>query len=241
MAVVLLFAVNLIWFKPPASLQDDISKIRLIGVALVLGTAFGIVVLAWFRTKSTTVIAFIRRLLERWSFIPERIHKFIISTLEQLATSLRVLVNLTELAETIGWTALLWFGITFANFLVIRAFGLHVGFSEAIFVLGFSLAASLVPTPGGAAGAFHAATAAGLIFLGVPAETAAAISIVMHIVDFGPSAIFGLFYFVRGDLNFSKMRALTSSEAVEHVIEDEDLVQESDPRNSKAFGNVAGD
>ena len=65
-----------------------------------------------------------------------------------------MLVNLTELVETIGWTALLWFGIAAANLLVMRAFHLQVGLSETIFVLGWSLVGSLVPTPGGAAGAF---------------------------------------------------------------------------------------
>ena len=74
---------------------------------------------------------------------------------------------------------------------MLRAFGLNFGLTETIFVLGWSLVGSLVPTPGGAAGAFHAATAAGLIFLGVERETAAAISIVMHVVDFGPAVVFG--------------------------------------------------
>ncbi len=239
MAVVLMFAVNLIWFKPPVSLQADIARIRLVGVILVIGTALGILLLAWFRTKSTTVIEFSRNLFARATFIPERLAKLVISTLEQLARALRVLVNFTELAETIGWTALLWFGISLANLLVIRAFGLHFGFSEAIFVFGFSLAASLVPTPGGAAGAFHAATAAGLIFLGVPAEKAAAVSILMHIVDFGPAAIFGTFYFLKGDLNLSKLRAMASPEAVEQVVESEEPSAESIDR--KVFGSVVGD
>ena len=98
--------------------------------------------------------------------------------------------------------------------------------TEAIFVLGWSLVGSLVPTPGGAAGAFHAATAAGLIFLGVERETAAAISIVMHVIDFGPSVIFGFFYFVRGDINFARLRSLSSPEAVEHAVEDESITPE---------------
>ena len=88
-------------------------------------------------------------------------------------------------------------------------------------MLGWALVGSLVPTPGGAAGAFHAATAGALIFLGVDVETAAAISIVMHLVDFGPAFIFGLVYLLRGDINLSRLRSLTSSEAVEHAVEDE--------------------
>jgi uncharacterized membrane protein YbhN (UPF0104 family) len=143
--------------------------------------------------------------------------------LEQLARALRVLVNLRELTETIGWTALLWFGITIANLLVIRAFGLNFGISETVFVLGWALAGSVVPTPGGAAGAFHAATAAGFLFLGVERDTAAAISIVMHIVDFGPALLFGLFFLIRGDLDLTKLRTLVSSESVEHAVEDESI------------------
>jgi uncharacterized protein (TIRG00374 family) len=236
MAVVLLFSANLIWFKPPAALQNDFSKVRLIGIVLVVGTAFGIALLAWFRKNSTSVVNFLERLFSSWSFIPKRLTKLLMSTLEQLARALRVLVNFSELAQTIGWTALLWFGVTLANMLVMRAFGLHFGLSETIFVLGWSLASSLVPTPGGAAGAFHAATAAGLIYLGVANTTAAAISIVLHIIDFGPAVIFGFFYFVRGDVNLAKLRSLATSESVEHSVEDDPLVPAEVSAKSKALG-----
>jgi hypothetical protein len=96
--------------------------------------------------------------------------------------------------------------------------------TETIFVMGWALVGSLVPTPGGAAGAFHAATAAALIFLGVTREKAAAIAIVMHLVDFGPALIFGLFYVLRGDISLARLRSLTSSEAVEHAVEDEKII-----------------
>ena len=236
MAVVLLFSVNLIWFKPPVSLVNDFPKVRAVGITLVVCAAFGIGVLAWFRKNSKKVIDFFQRLFERWTFIPKRLVRLLLSTMEQLARALRVLVNFAELAETIGWTAMLWLGVVFANMLVIRAFGLHFGFSETVFVLGWSLAGSLVPTPGGAAGAFHAATAAAFIFLGVPAETAAAISIVLHVIDFGPAVVFGFFYFLRGDLNFSKLRSLATPEAVEHVVEDEELVPGEARTESGALG-----
>lgn len=97
------------------------------------------------------------------------------------------------------------------------------GLTETVFVMGWALVGSLVPTPGGAAGAFHAATAAALIFLGVVRETAAAVAIVMHLIDFSPALIFGLFYILRGDISLSRLRSLTSSEAVEHAVEDEKL------------------
>jgi hypothetical protein len=147
--------------------------------------------------------------------------------MEQLAKALRVLVDARELAVTVGWTILVWFGISLGNLLVIRAFGLPFGVKESLFVLGWSLVGSLVPTPGGAAGAFHAATAAGLLVLGVDREKAAAISIVMHLVDFGPAVLFGLFYFLRGDINFSRLRSLVTPEAVEHAVEDEPIADDN--------------
>ena len=220
-AVALMFAINLLWFKPPLSLEVSFDRIRLAGLGLLAGTVFGIIFLIWFRRQSATVIEFFERLFARWRFIPQRLVKLILRILEQLAQALRVLVDLRELAETIGWTALLWFGIAVANLLVMRAFHLQVGLSETIFVLGWSLVGSLVPTPGGAAGAFHAATAAGLLFLGVRKETAAALSIVLHLVDFGPALLFGLFYVIRGDLSFARLRSLVSPETVEHLAEDD--------------------
>lgn len=227
MAVVLLFAVNLLWFTPPANVGAEFSRVRIAGIVLLTLTIAAVAGLAWFRNSSKSLIGWLEKRLERLVFIPVRIRRALTSILEQLARSLRVLVDARELAVTIGWTAMVWAGITLANWLVLRAFGLRFGISEAIFLLGWSLVGSLVPTPGGAAGAFHAATAAGLIFLGVDRETAAAVSIVMHLVDFGPAVVFGLFYFVRGDINMTRLRAMMSPEAVEHAVEDEGVVPDN--------------
>ena len=214
-AVALMFATNLIWFKPPIALELSFDRVRTAGLVLFVATILGIAFLTWFRSNSELVIGFFERLFARLSFIPQRLAKLVLGMLQQLAQALRVLVNLTELFETIGWTALLWFAIASANLLVMRAFHLPVGFSETIFVLGWALVGSLVPTPGGAAGAFHAATTTGLMFLGVHKETAAALSIVMHLVDFGPAVLFGIFYVIRGDLSVAKLRTMISPEQVQ--------------------------
>ena len=214
-AVALMFAINLIWFKPPIALELSFDRVRIAGLVLLGVTILGIAFLAWFRTQSALLIGFVGRIFARLRFIPQRLTKLVLGILEQLAQALRVLVNLTELFETAGWTALLWFAIAAANLLVMRAFHLPVGFPETIFVLGWALVGSLVPTPGGAAGAFHAATAAGLLFLGVHKETAAALSIVMHLVDFGPAVLFGIFYVIRGDLSVAKLRTMISPEQVQ--------------------------
>jgi uncharacterized protein (TIRG00374 family) len=210
-AVVLLFAVNLLWFTPPANAGVEFGRVRTAGIVLMLLAVAGVFGLTQFRKRSERVIGWIRKTLEPRRFMPARLTRAILSILEQLASALRVLVDARELAVTVGWSAMVWVSIALANWLVFRAFGLPFGATETVFVLGWSLVGSLVPTPGGAAGAFHAATAAGLISLGIQRDTAAAISIVLHIVDFGPALIFGVYYILRGDINLSRLRAKASS------------------------------
>ena len=229
LAVVVLFAVNLLWFRPPANVGGEFGRVRMAGIILLLVALAGVFGLTQFRRKSQGAIGWIKKTLEGRSFIPARLTRAVVSILEQLASALRVLVDARELAVTVGWSAMVWLAIALANLLVLRAFGLPFGMTETIFVLGWSLVGSLVPTPGGAAGAFHAATAAGLIFLGVQRDTAVAISIVLHLVDFGPALVFGVYYIVRGDINLSRLRAKTSSESVEHAVEDEPILSGNSP------------
>jgi uncharacterized protein (TIRG00374 family) len=232
LAVVVLFAANLLLFKPPTSLANEFGRLRLIGILLLLGAVVGVFFLIQFRKYSERVTSTIKRKLESLRFIPTRLTRAVISVIEQLARALRVLVDARELVITVSWTAMIWLAIAVANWLVLRAFGLSFGIPETLFVLSWALVGSLVPTPGGAAGAFHAATAGALIFLGVDKEQAAAISIVMHLIDFGPALIFGIFYFLRGDINLSRLRSLTSTEAVEHAVEGEEILPD------EAFGQT---
>jgi uncharacterized membrane protein YbhN (UPF0104 family) len=224
MAVVVLFALNLIWFHPPAGPTREFAHVRWIGLTLLILTIVGVLALVWFERRSRRAIHWLDVRLQRWPFVPERLAHSITHTLEQLAKALLILADARELAITVGWTSAVWVTVVIADLLVLRAFGLPVGVMETIFVMGFAIVGSLVPTPGGAAGAFHAATAAGLIFLSVATrEEAAAASIVIHLVAYAPALFFGFYYFLRGDINIARLRQLTSSEALEHAVEDEDL------------------
>lgn len=222
MTVVVLFGINLFWLKPVNG--GSFGPARWIGFGLVFVGAVAIVMLILFRRRSGRVIEWLDRKIHGGTGLRARLKRALLSTLEQLAIALSVLSDIKLLAKTIGWSLMLWGSVGLANLLVFRAFGLPFGISHVLFVLGWSMIGSAVPTPGGAAGAFHAATAGALILLGVAQNQAAAISIVLHLVDFAPAALFGLFYFLRGDVNFSRLRKLLSAEAVEHAVEDEKVV-----------------
>ena len=209
-AVALMFAINLLWFRPQFALEVSFDRVRLAGVIMLGAVILGIVFLMWFRKRSSLVIDFCERLFARWRFIPQRLSQL---RSRDARTTCPGIARARRLSRTGGNDWLDRFDLARhcrGQLLVMRAFHLQVGLSETIFVLGWSLVGSLVPTPGGAAGAFHAATAAGLLFLGVKKEMAAALSIVLHLVDFGPALLFGIFYLIRGDLSVAKLRAMIS-------------------------------
>lgn len=224
MTVVLFFAVNLVWFRPAPGTAADFSRARIVGWLLVslLGVAIGLLI--WFKRRSRSVIEWLDKRISEGSKLRARLKRALLSTLDQLATALSVLSDVRQLSISIGWTVLLWLSVALGNLFVFRAFGLPFGMSQVIFVLGWSMVGSAVPTPGGAAGAFHAATGAALVLLGVGRDTAAAVAIILHLVDFAPAALFGLFYFLRGDINVARLRARASASAIEHAVEDEKVV-----------------
>lgn len=222
-AVVVLFALNLVWFPAPAGQETQLSHVRTAGLILLLVAITGLAALIWFERRSDRAIHWLDVRFKRWRFVPERLGHAMTHLLEQTASALRILADPKELAITAGWTVIIWLVNIASNWLVLRAFGLPFGLKETIFVMGWSLVGSLVPTPGGAAGAFHAATAAGLIFLGRPPNESAAVSILLHLVAFAPAIVWGLYYFLRGDVSFKRLQRLTSSEELEHAIEEDEL------------------
>ena len=220
--VMLLFALSLVWFTSTTA-ASELARARQIGVGLVVAALVAVGLLVWFRSRSQTVIAWVDRRVSLRSKTGNRIKRAVLNLLAQLATALRVLTNGRELAVTVGWSLLLWSSVGAANLIVFRAFGLPLGVSHALFVLGWSMIGSAIPTPGGAAGAFHAVTGGALVLLGVAPEQAAAVAIILHLVDFLPAALFGFFYFVRGDVNVTRLRSLMSAGAVERAVEVEKL------------------
>jgi hypothetical protein len=220
-SLICFFAINLIWFNAPTGREEQLSNVRFIGNLMLVGVGFGFIGLYVYQKYSAEFIGWFERITDK-KFIPARIRKIFLSLLRQLATSLHVLKDWREIVAVVFWTVLLWFSIAVPTWMVILAFDLPLTFSDSLFVMGFAALGSLVPTPGGAAGAFHAATAGGLIFLNVDRNDAAAVSFAMHLVYFAPAIIFGLYYFLRGDISVARFKSLLDSEhAVEEIEEGE--------------------
>ena len=49
----------------------------------------------------------------------------------------------------------------------------------------------------------------------------------LHLVAFAPAIVWGLYYFLRGDVSFKRLQQLSSSEEIEHSIEEDEIENES--------------
>jgi len=221
-ALACFFAVNLLWFTPPVGREAEFDKVKFVGIGMLVVVILGFVALFIYQRMSDRVIAWFGRITDRKGF-PRRIRKILLSILKQLAAALSILRDWREALLVSFWSFMLWLSIAIPTWLVLLAFDLPFTFSDSLFIMGFAVVSSVVPTPGGAAGAFHTATAASLLFLRpeMRREDAAAVAIAMHLVYFAPAIIFGLYYFAHGDISVHRFRGLLSSEYAVGEIESE--------------------
>ncbi|MGH9946603.1 MAG: lysylphosphatidylglycerol synthase transmembrane domain-containing protein [Pyrinomonadaceae bacterium] len=221
-ALACFFSINLLWFTAPKGRESEFEYIETVGIGLLAAVVLGFAVLIIYQRMSDRVIAWTARVTDR-SFIPPRLRKIFLNLLEHLSSALRILKDWRETLLVSFWSITLWLAIAVPTWLVILAFDIPFTFIDSIFIMGFAVVSSIIPTPGGAAGAFHTATAASLLFLrpDMRIEDAAAIAIAMHLIYFAPALIFGIYYFAHGDISVARFRSLLSGEhAVEEIESD---------------------
>lgn len=214
-ATIICFALCLFWVSAPPGHEAAFQRLNQAGALLMVASVMGLIALIIFQRHSTSIIAWCEGHLARWAFMPALFSRLILGTLRHLAQSLNIFVDWREMLKVTLWTAFLWGVIIIYDWLVLQAFGLPFGLAEATFIMSWSLVGSLVPTPGGAAGAFHAAAAAGILFLGregVTPELAAAAALMIHLTGFGPALPIALFYLLRGDINLTRLRQKVAEE-----------------------------
>lgn len=221
-ALACFFAVNLLWFTPPVGREADFQYVATVGYVLLGAVVLGFATLIIYQRISDRVIAWVARVTDR-TFIPKRLQRIFLSILEKLSDALSILRDWREMLLVSFWSITLWLAISIPTWLVLLAFDMPFSFSDSLVIMGVAAVSSVIPTPGGAAGAFHTATAASMIFLrpDMRHEDAAAVSIAMHLVYFAPAIIFGLYYFLHGDISIERFRSLLSSEHAVEEIESE--------------------
>jgi len=209
--VVIFFAVNLVFFEYIARDADAMRLfgwIKVTGVVLLVIAAAGIYGLSAFRRRRNGALTYLET---RLAWLPKSASAGVMSLLRHISEGLAVLHDIRGLTITVSYTVLLWLMVAVAHLLVVRAFGIPytaVPFTGAVFVMGLSMLGSVVPTPGGATGPFHTATAAALAFLGVEQNKAASVAIILHLIIFTPATVFGMYYLAKEGLSLDRLRRI---------------------------------
>jgi hypothetical protein len=229
-ALTCFFAFNLLWFTPQPGREAEFEFVEVAGWLMMAGIVLGFLALIVFQRISGRVIDWTERVTTR-TWFPARLQKIFISILRQLSSALSMLRNWRETLIVSLWTLSLWLAIAVPTWLVLLAFDMPFTFSESLFIMGIASVSSIIPTPGGAAGAFHTGTGLAIVFLNntLRTEDVAAVAIAMHLVYFAPAVFFGLYYFIHGDISIERFRRLLSSENAEREIESDspDFVPET--------------
>ncbi len=210
------FSICLLFAELPPEQTVSWQKVggtQTLGLILLAGIAIGLVILIFLRLKAGQIILWLEKNNAR---LPAKLTQLLLNFVRHLADGLSILLNFKELLITVLYTLLVWSLIASATWLTLYAFGLNFSLMRIIFILGFGLVGSVVPTPGGSAGAFHAAAAKALEFLGVEPSLAASAAIVYHLIAFGPPFILGLYYLIRHDISFGQLREMIASEGEHH-------------------------
>jgi uncharacterized protein (TIRG00374 family) len=243
--IAVMFAAALLFVQPAG---DDtgarFALMRRAGLLMLVSAIVGIFCLILLRRFAPLVVTWIETRTENRAGIIRRGSRLLTSLLRGLADALGVFTDIRALLATAGWTSLLWSIITIIHLLVLTAFGLRLGVASTIFVMGCSLVGSLVPTPGGAAGTYHAATAGGLALLGAPEERAVASAFVLHLVVWSPALLFGIYYFLRSGVNFGRLRevaAESSAAPAQHSLSTSPTRNPQPTQTSSTTAHVVGE
>jgi uncharacterized protein (TIRG00374 family) len=205
-----LFGLTLLWLPKITGRQSTSLYLGELGTLLLALPALALCSLVLFRSRLGGAPAWIDDKLVGRHLNAGKVRRGMSRYLQKLFGAFGVLSNTRELFVITLWTTSQWLSVLLTNWLILRAFGLNFGFRQALLVMCCGLIGALVPTPGGAAGTFHAALSGGLIFLGVTLGQAAAISITAHLVGFVPALPFASYYLLRGSISLTTLQQETS-------------------------------
>jgi len=201
------FAVSLFFISSGS--REPFSTLKPVGEAALLLSVLSVIGLSVFRFRANGVLNVLGR---RSGGIPERLRRPLLNFLRHLADGLSVLHDVRALARAVAYTLATWGLVATSFWLVARAFDLRLTVASVIFVIGFAMVGSLVPTPGGSAGAFHTTTQLGLMWLGIERNTAASMALILHAVSFGPALLVSPWFLRRGGFSWATLRELALAE-----------------------------
>jgi uncharacterized protein (TIRG00374 family) len=154
-------------------------------------------------------------------FVPDSAKEKIRNIVLRFARGLEFMRDFRKTSQVIIHTVLIWLAMGLANYFVFLSFGFDLPLEASYVLLVVVSIMILIPSSPGFFGVYHLGTVLTLELYNVPDVEARAFSIVLHLAQYIPITLMGLYFLKKEHLT------LKSIEDVAVKGEDEDLVQET--------------
>lgn len=145
--------------------------------------------------------------------VPEKIQEQAVLFLGSLAKGLKIVKGGRSLLMVSLYTILNWLLSATPIYIITLSFGFILPFSSALLILVLLAFAVSVPSSPGYVGPFHAAIYLGLGLYGIGKEEAIGMAIVLHLAQFVPLVVLGLFLLWNEKLSLGKITGAASTSA----------------------------
>lgn len=182
----------------PVLINDNPTLTKLAYVAIV-AHIIALVFLILMRVKTELALKITRVFT---SVLPERFQVKVLEVVEKFVEGLGVFKDWRSLALIFFWSMVIWAVLGFSNYFIFLAFDLHAPayhipwFAPYVVLVLVSLGVMLPSSPG-FVGPFQFFTIQALKLFGVPASIGLSFSLVLHIGNYLPVTLVGLYYLRR--------------------------------------------
>lgn len=201
-SVLVILLITFFTIKLPPGMENVQNGLAT-GGYVTLSIYIAVILFMVFLKRSTTkTLKFVATLLKP---LPASFSERIIPLLGSFISGFRLSSRPGELLALIITSALIWATATWPVDLLLKAFGLNLPFTAAMFILVFLVFAVMVPSSPGYIGTYHAACMYGLMAFNVSREMALSVALVIHAVNFFPVILLGFFFLWRERISFSSL------------------------------------
>ncbi|HET6421804.1 MAG TPA: lysylphosphatidylglycerol synthase transmembrane domain-containing protein [Geobacteraceae bacterium] len=165
---------------------------------------------------SSWAISFLGRILNPF---PDRIRNKVLDIAGSFVEGIRVSSRPADIFALFLTSVIMWALSVWTVDLTLRAFGIELPITAAMFILILLVFAVMVPASPGFVGTYHAACVYGLMAFNLPKEKALSVALTAHAINFFPVTILGLFYVMRDRISLrdAEEKSLKRGDVVEKI------------------------
>jgi len=200
-----LFTVIILFKEFPASVAEDLQHLEAAGWAFLAVTLVAVFVLTMLKLRTDFTLRILNKPLK---IFPPRIQEVGSDILAKFASGLQVLSDPRSVAIISAQSALLWVIMALSNYFIFLAFDMsYLPIDASFVVLAVVSVGIMLPNAPGFIGPYQYLTVLSLSLYNVPADNAAACSIVMWATQYFTITLAGLYHLKKEHLSLHEVES----------------------------------